>query len=128
MPRRSESSEIRSGDAAERGDLGLRQRLRLPFVESHSPHVVKRVSDNDNALSTRRQEPPGRGPLQTTYVEERQMKTLVTRFVREEEGQDLIEYSLLAALIAVGSIVVMNEVGDEIDAIFRRITAALQGA
>jgi pilus assembly protein Flp/PilA len=56
------------------------------------------------------------------------MKNLMARFVREEEGQDLIEYSLLAALIAVGSIVVMNEVGDEIDAIFRRITAALQGA
>jgi pilus assembly protein Flp/PilA len=56
------------------------------------------------------------------------MKNLMARFVRDEEGQDLIEYSLLAALIAVGSIVVMNEVGDEIDAIFRRITAALQAA
>jgi Flp pilus assembly pilin Flp len=32
------------------------------------------------------------------------MKNLVTRFVREEEGQDLIEYSLLAALIAVACI------------------------
>ena len=29
---------------------------------------------------------------------ERDMKNIVTRFVRDEEGQDLIEYSLLAAL------------------------------
>ena len=36
------------------------------------------------------------------------MKNLFVRFVREEEGQDLIEYSLLAALIAVGSIAVMK--------------------
>ena len=36
------------------------------------------------------------------------MKNIVTRFVREEEGQDLIEYSLLAALIAVACIAAMQ--------------------
>ena len=34
-------------------------------------------------------------------MEDSQMKNLVTRFVREEEGQDLIEYALLATLIAL---------------------------
>jgi Flp pilus assembly pilin Flp len=29
------------------------------------------------------------------------MKNLIARFVREEEGQDLIEYALLATLIAL---------------------------
>jgi Flp pilus assembly pilin Flp len=29
------------------------------------------------------------------------MKTLFTRFVRETDGQDLIEYALLAATIAI---------------------------
>ncbi len=29
------------------------------------------------------------------------MKNLITRFVREEQGQDLIEYALLATLIAL---------------------------
>ena len=29
------------------------------------------------------------------------MKNLITRFVREEEGQDIIEYALLAAFISV---------------------------
>ena len=56
------------------------------------------------------------------------MKNVVARFIREEEGQDLIEYSLLAALIAVGSIAVLGLVSDEIDNIFNRIITALQGA
>ena len=38
------------------------------------------------------------------------MKNLFVRFVREEEGQDLIEYSLLAAIIAVGAIAAMTTV------------------
>ena len=33
------------------------------------------------------------------------MKSLFKRFVREEQGQDLIEYALLAGLISIGSIV-----------------------
>jgi Flp pilus assembly pilin Flp len=54
------------------------------------------------------------------------MKNLMIRFVREEEGQDLIEYSLLAAIIAVGSIGAMGLVSDEIDAVFDRIVTGLQ--
>jgi pilus assembly protein Flp/PilA len=56
------------------------------------------------------------------------MKNLVTRFVREEEGQDLIEYSLLAALIAVACIAAMNALAVDINGIFARIGAALQAA
>ena len=32
------------------------------------------------------------------------MKNLFARFIKEEEGQDLIEYALLAALIAVAAL------------------------
>jgi pilus assembly protein Flp/PilA len=56
------------------------------------------------------------------------MKNIVTRFVREEEGQDLIEYSLLAALIAVACIAAMNALAVDINGIFARIGAALQAA
>jgi pilus assembly protein Flp/PilA len=56
------------------------------------------------------------------------MKNLMIRFVREEEGQDLIEYSLLAALIAVGSIIAMGLLSDDINEIFARIGLALDGA
>ena len=56
------------------------------------------------------------------------MKNLVNRFVREEEGQDLIEYSLLAALIAVACILAMTTLAGEINGIFTRIGEALAGA
>jgi pilus assembly protein Flp/PilA len=56
------------------------------------------------------------------------MKNLVNRFVREEEGQDLIEYSLLAALIAVAAIVGMNALAVEINGIFAAIGAVLAAA
>jgi pilus assembly protein Flp/PilA len=56
------------------------------------------------------------------------MKNLVTRFVREEEGQDLIEYSLLAALIAVACILAMQALAVDINEIFAAIGAALDGA
>lgn len=56
------------------------------------------------------------------------MKNLMIRFVREEEGQDLIEYSLLAALIAVACIAAMQALAVDINEIFAAIGAALDGA
>ena len=53
------------------------------------------------------------------------MKNLFVRFVREENGQDLIEYSLLAALISVGSIAVMNPLSTAINSVFTHVTTAL---
>jgi pilus assembly protein Flp/PilA len=56
------------------------------------------------------------------------MKNLFVRFVRNEEGQDLIEYSLLCALIAVAAIAAMNLLAADINGIFAAIGAALAGA
>jgi pilus assembly protein Flp/PilA len=56
------------------------------------------------------------------------MKNLVNRFVREEEGQDLIEYSLLAALIAVACIAAMKALAVDINQIFAKIGAAHDAA
>jgi Flp pilus assembly pilin Flp len=39
--------------------------------------------------------------MQTASVGESRMKNLFNRFVREEQGQDLIEYALLTALITL---------------------------
>jgi pilus assembly protein Flp/PilA len=47
------------------------------------------------------------------------MKTLLGRLVREEEAQDLIEYALLAALIALAAVVVLGTLGT---AIFDKFT------
>ncbi len=56
------------------------------------------------------------------------MKNVFARFVREEVGQDLIEYSLLAAIIAVGSIAVMGNVKTAINSVFTKIVTALNAA
>ena len=56
------------------------------------------------------------------------MKNLINRFVREEEGQDLIEYSLLAALIAVACILAMQTLAIDINEIFQAIGTALDDA
>src|SRR5688500_10245214 len=64
---------------------------------------------------------------QSEVAEGRQMKNLMARFIREEGGQDLIEYSLLAALISVACIAVMTLVANEIIAVFNLIIAAMPG-
>ena len=49
------------------------------------------------------------------------MKDLMKRFVREEEGQDLIEYALVVALIALAATAGMNTVATDINAAFTSI-------
>ena len=39
------------------------------------------------------------------------MRNLFNRFVREEQGQDLIEYALLAGLISLASILAITGLG-----------------
>jgi pilus assembly protein Flp/PilA len=56
------------------------------------------------------------------------MKNLIKRFVVETEGQDLIEYALLAALIAIGSIIAMGTLSTAINTEFGVISAALPAA
>ena len=56
------------------------------------------------------------------------MKSLFVRFVREEEGQDLIEYSLLAALIALAAVTTMTTLGGDVNAVFGAISTELTNA
>jgi Flp pilus assembly pilin Flp len=53
------------------------------------------------------------------------MRRLFRRLASSESGQDLIEYSLLAALIAVTSISALQALSPLIPKIFASIVAAL---
>lgn len=55
-------------------------------------------------------------------------KTLLTRLVQEDSGQDLIEYALVAALIGLGAIISMKALGTVISTAFSDVGAQLTSA
>jgi Flp pilus assembly pilin Flp len=48
-------------------------------------------------------------------------------FRRNEDGQDLLEYALLVALIAIVAVAGVTLAGKEVDAIFKDIVGKLPG-
>ncbi len=51
--------------------------------------------------------------------------TMLRWFVREEEGQDLLEYALLIALIALVSVLAVTSAGTAVAAKFTEIANAI---
>jgi pilus assembly protein Flp/PilA len=56
------------------------------------------------------------------------MKNLFHRIVRDEQGQDLIEYALLAGLISIASILAITELGTAIQGKFIDVGAGVTAA
>ena len=56
------------------------------------------------------------------------MKNLLNRLVREEQGQDLIEYALLAGLISLGAIAAMTTLAGNISTKFTQVGASVTAA
>lgn len=53
------------------------------------------------------------------------MMTAISRFFRDEEGQDMIEYALLAAFISIIAIVTIKLIGPLVETIYKNIKTAL---
>jgi Flp pilus assembly pilin Flp len=53
------------------------------------------------------------------------MKSLFIRFVRGEEGQDLVEYALIVAAIGLTLISVVNQLATAISSVYVSITGGL---
>ena len=49
------------------------------------------------------------------------MKALLKRFVREEAGQDLIEYALLAGFISLVAVTAITSVGSGVNQVYGNI-------
>jgi pilus assembly protein Flp/PilA len=60
-------------------------------------------------------------------MEERQVK-IFKNLLRDESGQDLIEYALVAALIALGAIAAMKGLAGGINTAFSTISSDLNSA
>jgi pilus assembly protein Flp/PilA len=55
-------------------------------------------------------------------------RQILSGLINDESGQDLIEYALVAAIIALGATAAMTTVSKDITAIFTKIGTALTSA
>ena len=53
------------------------------------------------------------------------MKNILISLVRDEQGQDLIEYALLAGLIAVICVASVTVAGSKVSSLFSKVAASL---
>ncbi|HTS32190.1 MAG TPA: Flp family type IVb pilin [Bryobacteraceae bacterium] len=53
------------------------------------------------------------------------MKTLVVRFIRDEQGQDLVEYALIVAAVGLALITTVNQLSAGLISLYQSITGDL---
>ncbi len=56
------------------------------------------------------------------------VEVLLSNFVRDESGQDLIEYALIAAMIGLGAVAAMSRLAEQIISAFNSIGRQLTNA
>ncbi len=56
------------------------------------------------------------------------MNNMYMRFVKEEQGQDLIEYTLLMAFIALASAAIFTSAGTSVNSIWKSASSQLSNA
>ena len=56
------------------------------------------------------------------------MTKLFVCFVREEEGQDIIEYALLAAFISIVAWALLGQIGSDVNSIYSGVEGATSSA
>ncbi|HUK17060.1 MAG TPA: Flp family type IVb pilin [Bryobacteraceae bacterium] len=55
-------------------------------------------------------------------------KVLLARFWKDERGQDLIEYALMAGFVAIAAGALMPTVASSVSTIFSKISSVMTGA
>ena len=56
------------------------------------------------------------------------LKSVATSFLKEEEGQDLVEYTLLLAFIALAAVTQLSTIKTAISGIFDKVNTHLTNA
>jgi pilus assembly protein Flp/PilA len=56
------------------------------------------------------------------------LRQILSGLISDESGQDLIEYALVAAIIALGATAAMTTVSKDITAVFTKIGTSLSSA
>jgi pilus assembly protein Flp/PilA len=60
------------------------------------------------------------------HIKEIVMKSVFNRFVRDDNGQDLIEYALLAGFISLVAVVAITNVGTGVNAVYTNIDSQVK--
>ena len=53
------------------------------------------------------------------------MKALIVRFIRDEQGQDLVEYALIVAAVGLAMITTVNQLSQGVVSLYQSITGDL---
>ena len=56
------------------------------------------------------------------------MKNLIARFVHEDDGQDIIEYALLAAFVSIAGYTILKTIGENVNTIYTVVNTATSSA
>jgi Flp pilus assembly pilin Flp len=75
-----------------------------------------------NRGRTRLKAPP---PNDREVIERGTMKALVTGFIRDEQGQDLVEYALIVAAVGLALITTVNQLSQGIVSLYQSMTGDL---
>jgi len=95
-------------------------------------HELRLGAVRRGVLPRRKAAPPHNAPFLRAVHHPKgdvmQLVNFVKSFVREEEGQDLLEYALLVALIALVAIAAVTAAGGSVKTIFQSIADQLGAA
>lgn len=64
----------------------------------------------------------------STITRQTRRKSMIREFIKDEQGQDIVEYSLLLVLIGAAAIFVLTTMGQSISSIFNKINTKLTTA
>jgi Flp pilus assembly pilin Flp len=53
------------------------------------------------------------------------MRQMIQRFLKDEEGQDLVEYALLLVFLALAAITILPTLGSSVNKVFSQSNSAL---
>lgn len=62
------------------------------------------------------------------YKEEKKMLNLIKRLVKDEEGQAMVEYGLIVALISIAAINIIWLIGPKLIKVFQKVETSLPAA
>ena len=98
------------------------------LVGAVDPIFSKNLKGGENAQLNTRSAPKENLLLRLTQKlkrKEKKMNNTISRFLKEDDGVTMIEYGLIAAVIAIGVLATLQGVRDGLKTLFNKVVGAL---